>query len=162
MSSTAISRYPNFEPDPTVSLIANFKRLAVQEGWGKKSKKYKEERRGYLGEAVTIAFVSLFGGNVSSLQAWQSLCETIGVPERKDGEVVNLTSIHACQEALKGVYVNLVDLVDAKASGNVISRKFTSTKALAKYIRNTGKYFPKGRAKSNPLLRRFLIVVSEH
>lgn len=56
--------------------------------------------------------------------------------------------------------MNLVDLVDAKASGQVISRKFSSPKALAKYIRNTGKYFPKEKAKSNPLLRRFLIVVS--
>lgn len=106
MSSTPLSRYPNFEADPTASLIANFKRLAIQEGWGKKSKKYKEERRGYLGEAVSIGFISHFGGNVSSLQAWQNLCQTIGVPETGDGEAVHLTSIRACQEVRSHFYLH--------------------------------------------------------
>jgi len=157
MSST---RFSDFESDPTVSLLDNFKRLAIQEGWGKKSKTYKEQRRTFLAEAVEVAFLDKFGVNVSSLQAWQSLCQTIGVPESKEGEEVpQLTSIKACQRALKGVYVNLVDLVDAGTAGRVISKKFSSPKELAKYIRKTGKVFPKERAKRNPLLRRFLIVV---
>jgi hypothetical protein len=55
--------------------------------------------------------------------------------------------------------VNLVDLVDAGTAGRVISKKFSSEKELAKYIRETGKVFPKERAKMNPLLCRFLIVI---
>ena len=58
--------------------------------------------------------------------------------------------------------MNLVDLVDAGMAGGVISKKFSSRKALARYIDRTGKVFPKGKAKRNPLLSRFLIVVSGH
>lgn len=95
MSST---QFPDFESDPTASLLDNFKRLAIQEGWSKKSQTYKEQRRVFLAEAVEDAFLDNFGVNVSSLQAWQSLCQTIGVPESKEGEEVpQLTSISACQ-----------------------------------------------------------------
>ena len=52
-----------------------------------------------------------------------------------------------------------LDLIDAGTTGGVISKKFSSEKELAKYIRRTGKVFPKDRAKKNPLLRKFLIVV---
>jgi len=54
---------------------------------------------------VEVGFLSTFGVNVSSLQAWQSLCKTIGVLEVKEGEDVPLLiSISACNTALKGVY----------------------------------------------------------
>jgi len=61
--------------------------------------------------------------------------------------------------ALAGIYVNLIDLVDAGDAGQQISRTFTSAKSLAQYIRRTKKVFPKHSAKSNKLLRQFLIVV---
>jgi len=160
MSSIDPDRFPNFQSDPTASLLDNFRRLAIQEGWRKKTKTYKEERRAFLTEAVEAGFSNNFGGNDNSLQAWQSLCRTIGVPKSKEGEEVpQLTSISACEQALKGIYVNLVDLVDAGAAGGVISKTFSSPKQLAKYISRTGKVFPKDRAKKNPLLRKFLIVV---
>ena len=89
----------NFQSDPTVSLLENFNRLAIQEGWKKKSRTYKEERSAFLGEAVVEGFWDTFGGNISSLQAWQSLCKTIGVPESSEGEEPpQLTSIRACKQ----------------------------------------------------------------
>jgi hypothetical protein len=60
---------------------------------------------------------------------------------------------------LKGIYVNLVDLVDAVTAGKKVSKTFSSSKELAKYINKTKKTFPKERAKKSPMLRRFLIVV---
>jgi hypothetical protein len=60
---------------------------------------------------------------------------------------------------LKGIYVNLVDLVDAGTAGTKVSKTFSSPKELAKYIQKTKKIFPKERAKKSPMLRRFLIVV---
>jgi hypothetical protein len=89
----------DFQTDPTAPLLENFKRLAIQEGWKKKSKTYKAKRSAYLAEAVEDGFLSKFGVNISSLQAWQSLCQTIGVPESIDGEdPPQLTSISACQQ----------------------------------------------------------------
>jgi hypothetical protein len=96
-SATGLARFPDFQSDPTASLVDDFRRLALQEGWSKKSKTYKEERRAYLAEAVEIRFLSQFGVNASSLQAWQSLCRTIGVAESVEGGEVDLTSIRKCQ-----------------------------------------------------------------
>jgi hypothetical protein len=97
MTSTNFATLSNFQSDPTAPLLENFRRLAIQEGWKKKSKTYKEQRRVFLAEAVEVGFLSTFGVNVSSLQAWQSLCKTIGVPEAKEGDVLPLTSISACK-----------------------------------------------------------------
>ena len=98
MSTPGASRYANFEADPTTSLLDSFKQLAIQEGWSKKSKTYKQERKAFLAEVVEDRFLNTFGVNISSLQAWQDLCKTIGVPETKEGEeAVLLTSISACQ-----------------------------------------------------------------
>ena len=89
----------SFQSDPTASLLENFDRLAKQEGWTKKSKTYKNQKRAFLGEAVVEVFWDTFGGNVSSLQAWQSLCKTIGVPESREGkDPLQLTSIRACKQ----------------------------------------------------------------
>ncbi|KAK7462292.1 hypothetical protein VKT23_007892 [Stygiomarasmius scandens] len=151
---------PNQSADDTESIMVAFRRLAVSEGLSKKGKRYKELRREFLGDAVQQGFSSHFGTNATSLQAWQGLCETILGTEKV--ETLGLTSIKKCKAALDGVYVNLVDLADARNAGTTICKIFSSEKALAKYIKRTGKIFPKAMAKANPLLRRFLIVVSGH
>jgi hypothetical protein len=99
MSSTAsLEHYPDFQSDPTASLVDDFRRLALQEGWSKKSKTYKEKRRAFLSEEVEIRFINMFGMNASSLQAWQSLCRTIGVLESVEGVEVLPQSIRKCQQ----------------------------------------------------------------
>ena len=99
MSSTYLTRFPNFQLDPTAPLLENFERLAVREGWNKKSKKYRKERKAFLAEGVLFGFLDAFGKNAMSLQAWQSLCKTIGVPETKEGEDPPLlTSISECKK----------------------------------------------------------------
>ena len=98
MSPPFLAQFPDFKWDPTAPLLENFGRLADQEGWSKKGKAYKKNRREFLAEAVVVRFLDAFGKNVSSLQAWQSLCKTIGVPETRGGEDPTLlTSIKACQ-----------------------------------------------------------------
>jgi hypothetical protein len=99
MSSSDLAQYSDFQPDPTSSLLENFRRLASQKGWKKKSQVYKAERRAFLTKAVQAGFLDKFGVNVNSLQAWQSLCQTIGVPESKEGEdVPQLMNISACKQ----------------------------------------------------------------
>ena len=99
MSSADLAQYSDFQSDHTSSLLENFRRLAIQKGWKKKSQVYKAERRAFLAKAVEAGFLDKFGVNINSLQAWQSLCQTIGVPESKEGEdVPQLTSISACKQ----------------------------------------------------------------
>ncbi|KAK7037255.1 hypothetical protein VNI00_011246 [Paramarasmius palmivorus] len=139
------------------TLLEEFRALAISEGLKKKSKIYKERRRQFLAEHVRDGFIDSFGVNASSLENWKKLLATIGIDGYSD-----FTSIKQCKAALKGLYINLVDLVDAGRRGKVIDppNPFPSQKALARYIRGTGKVFPKERAKANPLLRQFLIVVN--
>ncbi|THU83909.1 hypothetical protein K435DRAFT_822869 [Dendrothele bispora CBS 962.96] len=135
----------------------SFRRLAISEGLSKKSKRYKDLRRTYLAGAVQEGFSFHFGSNETSLQAWQELCQTIlGADKLRE---LDLRSVKRCKAALDGVFVNLVDLVDAGNAGATICKIFSSDRALANYIKRTGKVFPKAEAKKNPLLRRFLIVV---
>ena len=102
MSSTYLARFSDFQSDPTASLLHNFKRLSFQEGWKKKDDTYKKERKEFLAEGVVAGFLDTFGKNDESLQAWQSLCKTIGVPETKEGEGPPLlTSIAVCQDVCR-------------------------------------------------------------
>ncbi|KAL0574746.1 hypothetical protein V5O48_007213 [Marasmius crinis-equi] len=140
------------------TLLAAFHTLAISEGvTNRKSESYKEKRRKFLIEKVQQGFISRFGANSSSLESWKLLLATIGI-EGSD----KFTSIKQCKESLMGKFINIVDLVDAANAGSAIKRPnpFPTAKALSNYIKGTGKVFPKGNAKANPLLRQFLIVVT--
>ncbi|KAI0373159.1 hypothetical protein BV20DRAFT_938490 [Pilatotrama ljubarskyi] len=142
----------NFERDPTALLADEFRRLSLANGWGKKSARYKRERRNFYGSAAAQDFASFWGNNDSRLDAWQDLCRHLGMTTIPTG-------IRACKKvSLKLIHVNLIDLVDSKRQ-NFRPRTFSSESALAEYIRNSGKVFLKEKAKANPLLRQFLIVV---
>ncbi|KAL0578535.1 hypothetical protein V5O48_003478 [Marasmius crinis-equi] len=140
------------------TLLETFHALAISEGLtNRRSKAYKERRRKFLIEHVEDGFITQFGVNSSSLENWKRLVATIGIEASGD-----FTSIRQCKEALKGKYINIVDLVDAANAGKTIRKPnpFSSAKALSNYIKRTAKIFPKDRAKANPLLRQFLIVVT--
>ncbi|KAI0355124.1 hypothetical protein OH77DRAFT_1403657 [Trametes cingulata] len=141
----------NFDRDPTASLEDEFRRFAHANGWGKKSARYKRERRNFYASAVIEDFTSFWGSSDSRLQAWQELCRHLGLTTIP-------TSIRGCKKALKPIHVNLIDLVDSKRQ-NTTPEIFPSEDALAAYIRRTGKIFMKDRAKANPLLRQFLVIV---
>lgn len=75
-----LDKFPTFTPDPTTSLAAEFKRLAVHQQWKTKSTKYKKERVKFMEQA----FKDQYGADESKLEAWQALCEDLGfddVPE---------------------------------------------------------------------------------
>ncbi|KAJ8088666.1 hypothetical protein PM082_013909 [Marasmius tenuissimus] len=177
MSTTDSSSTPN----PT-TLLQSFRALAISEGiTNRKSKAYKQRRREFLVENVQDIFITQFGVDAANLNNWKRLLATIGIEGSNE-----FTSIKECKEvsrstvydsrkslswmlidstgtqALKGKYINIVDLVDAGNAGKTITKPnpFPSAKALARYIQRTGKAFPKNKAKANPLLAQFLIVVT--
>ncbi|KAG5641305.1 hypothetical protein DXG03_005554 [Asterophora parasitica] len=137
------------------TILERFTLLALSEGLTKKSKEYKSRRRAFIVDEVETGFATAFGGIASSLAAWKDVLRTVGV---EGGEL--LTSIRQCKAALKGTFVNIVDLVDAASAGRVMtSGVYSSASALAKYIKRTGKVFPLKKAKANQLLRQFLVKV---
>jgi len=141
------AKYPEFEPDPVAPLLVEFSRLAIHQNWEEGSKKYRKE----WGNCVGENFTTEFGQNASNLAGWQALCIEVGITDVP-------TSITGCRKALRGVFVNIVDLVDARRTGTPVKRH-ASMKALRAYIKKTGKIYPKKAAKKNGFLKAFLITV---
>ncbi|KAL1730554.1 hypothetical protein EV714DRAFT_210683 [Schizophyllum commune] len=159
-------------------IATHFAALAVSSGWQQNSSRYRRERRAFIADAVVTGFRTNFGSNEADLSAWRRLCTTVGVGgaeafgsigECKKVSVNDvwvlsfnlLWSRRACGHALKGTFVNIVDLVDAANAGKTVSKTFKSAQKLRVYSRKPKeeKIFPKKRAKSNPLLKFFLIVM---
>ncbi|KAK5130910.1 hypothetical protein LTR08_001574 [Meristemomyces frigidus] len=63
-----------------------------------------------------------------------------------------------CDDALKAISVNIVDLVEATRNGQ-IPHHFPSKGALSVYIYTTGRWFPLKKAKANRFLSALLIEV---
>jgi hypothetical protein len=77
------------------SIVDGFRRLALSQGLGKKSKTYKKARSEYIAEAVQGGFLAAFGSTVENLQAWKDLCWTVGVVNEES--MNSLTSIKKCK-----------------------------------------------------------------
>ncbi|KAG5641304.1 hypothetical protein DXG03_005553 [Asterophora parasitica] len=148
---------PTDDSERITTIVQRFAALALSEGLTKKSTEYKARRRAFIVDEVHIGFAAVFGGNTSSLVAWKDLLRTVGIEGAEA-----LASIKQCKAALKGKFVNIVDLVDAASAGSVMKRGvFDSEQALARYIRRTKKSYPCSKAKTNQLLRQFLIKVGK-
>ncbi|KAL1695652.1 hypothetical protein GGG16DRAFT_108838 [Schizophyllum commune] len=137
-------------------IATQFAALAVSSGWQQNSSRYRQERRAFIANAVVTGFRANFGSNEADLSAWQKLCTTVGV-----GGAEAFGSIGECKKALKGTFVNIVDLVDAANAGKTVSKTFKTAQKLRVYSLKPReeKIFPKKRAKSNPLLKFFLIIM---
>ncbi|KAF9262022.1 hypothetical protein L218DRAFT_868560 [Marasmius fiardii PR-910] len=136
-------------------IFASWLLTAEQEGLIKGTDEYKERMKEYITERVLRGFREHFGEDVDSLEAWRAICRTVGVKGMS-----KLTSIALCRKALKRRHCNIIDLVSAANAGRT-TRTFKTKNELARYIRNTEKYFSKDAAKAIPLLEEFLIHVSE-
>ncbi|KAF9262982.1 hypothetical protein L218DRAFT_987975 [Marasmius fiardii PR-910] len=145
-------------PFNQATLLESFYALAASEGLKKGTREYRARRRAFLAKNVREGFANHFGEDACSLENWKRLLKTIGIEDSDD-----FTSINQCKKALRGKFVNLVDLVDAANAERTIvpPNPFPSRKALADYINETeGKVFPKDEAKGNHLLEQFLIVLT--
>ena len=62
-------------------------------------------------------------------------------------------------QALKGIYINIVELVDAAQSKETVEHRFQDEESLRQFTRKAGMTYPLDAAASNPFLRKFLIKV---
>ncbi|KAJ6576979.1 hypothetical protein DFH09DRAFT_813114, partial [Mycena vulgaris] len=94
--------------------------------------------------AMAKTFADIFGTDVHDLFNWQSLCTVLEL------EPIPKT-MWECRQAVRGVHVNLVDLVDSQGTGLPVE-KFKSQEELAVYTKMTRKWFPQARAEDEGLL----------
>ncbi|KAK0734044.1 hypothetical protein B0T26DRAFT_797962 [Lasiosphaeria miniovina] len=89
---------------------------------------------------VVKRFDDYFGAG--KLEDWQRLCIKIGL----DADGCDLSSITKCRKALKSVYINIYDLVEAINKGEEVPR-FASLDQLVRYTLGTRRIYPKAQAK---------------
>ncbi|KAI5887234.1 uncharacterized protein SCHCODRAFT_01340215 [Schizophyllum commune H4-8] len=138
----------NWRPMPNVprSITARFAVIAKKKDYSKNTEALAEEYR-----KKREAFISK--------GAWKKLCMTMGIGKAYIGSG-KLSDVAACKKLMKGMYVNIVDLVDASRAGKTCT-PFRSYKALKEYIDEEEKSYLLWAAKDNPLLRRFLVTLSD-
>ena len=56
---------------------------------------------------------------------------------------------------MKGIWVNIYDFIDAVREGKPV-RRFKTQRALAQYTTNTGRIYPKKKAKEQGPIRALL------
>ncbi|OWP00681.1 hypothetical protein B2J93_548 [Marssonina coronariae] len=88
-------------------------------------------------------------GNESQLANWLRLCRDIGIQE-------DFKSIRQCRLALKKVWVNIYDLIDAINDNKMPPRLFKSQAALSQYTIKTERIFPRKMAKKGGPVRALL------
>ncbi|PSN59007.1 hypothetical protein BS50DRAFT_509359 [Corynespora cassiicola Philippines] len=142
--NTFFGKFPGFEPDPSAPVSNEFFRLARHMRWRPGSKRFSKMRA----ECFRSEFAVYFGNDASRLQNWQSLCLELGIRE-------NIGSITQCRKKLSRVHVNIVDLIDGRRTGDE-PPMFPSMKALRRYTRSMGKFFPKEEAKAEGFLKALL------
>ncbi|KAF7978614.1 hypothetical protein HWV62_45356 [Athelia sp. TMB] len=134
---------PDFVRTADVGFADEFSRLAVQKGWKTRSDIWHKERL----QCYSQEFEALYG-SASHLEGWARLCAEVGETEIP-------VSITQAKKMLRGTCVNLVDLMECRATQKTVA-VHESKKALRVYSRKTKKIFPREEAKQNGFLKVLL------
>ncbi|KAF2186019.1 hypothetical protein K469DRAFT_574704 [Zopfia rhizophila CBS 207.26] len=142
--NTFFTSFPGFESDPSAPASTEFFRLARHMGWESGTATYREIKA----RCFRSEFAAHFGRDASKLQHWQGLCLELGIEER-------IETISSCKKALAEVYVNIVDLVDCRRTGDT-PHTFSSLEDLRRYTKSSRKIFPRDEAKEEGFLKALL------
>ncbi|KAL2704814.1 hypothetical protein AAEP93_000064 [Penicillium crustosum] len=146
-SFAGFSYNPKLPPSETYAQLKRFCH------WGQYSPEDKEAWEQY--QSALEAEVKMWFGAEDDLGAWHSLCRAIGI------EPLPATCKQAAN-AVRGVFVNIIDLIVWARSGSTNNRvkRFSSLEKLRKYTKRTRKIFhnnlDEGDDGGNVVLRHLL------
>lgn len=143
---TFFKQYSWFIYDPTQSASQQFHRLQTEAGWEREEQ--RDAWEGYL-EALVLQFNSSYGENENDLTAWHGLLARIGINNFPD-------SVKVCKSIIRGKFINLVDLVDARDDPSRQVQQFASEMILSEYTLSNHKVFPRDHVAAGSLLRYLL------
>lgn len=88
------AQYPGFHQNPSLSVVAEFRRLAALQGWREGSKTWKR----HFNACMQAEYDGLIGDRVARLEIWQQLCRKLQIDD-------TLPSIRQCRMArLSDIY----------------------------------------------------------
>ncbi|KPI41356.1 uncharacterized protein AB675_8107 [Cyphellophora attinorum] len=146
----------HFNYNPRAPAWQEFDLLVRHMGWARRSATYRDARTDFR-RALVMDFNFRFGTDEQKLEAWQNICEILGIQPLPE-------SITKCRQAIKKVKVNICDLLDCLRAGDEAEelRTFRTVKQLQKYSTANKKIFPKDEAKAGGLLRHLLRLFYPH
>ncbi|TCD65132.1 hypothetical protein EIP91_003063 [Steccherinum ochraceum] len=139
--------YPGFRRDRRLPYKNQFYALCDHMQWDKKDED-RQEALDDLKEALVAQFNDNYGQDANDIQSWRTLCEAIGLdpPAR----------LQDCREMVRSTHVNLVDLALASEDFAGPVQIFDSEWELAKYTRETKKFFPRAHVSAGGVLKFLL------
>ncbi|KAI9851244.1 MAG: hypothetical protein M1838_004163 [Thelocarpon superellum] len=144
---TFFAGYPEFNYRRGQSSTREFYRMCDFFGWDRDDPERGEAHDDFK-TALVQQFNSLYGTDEESIESWRGLCLALDVDPLPD-------NVKDAKEIFKGMFVNLVDLVDTANTGDEVTQ-FGSLEELKEYTINTGKYFPKESAYAGGMLKHLL------
>ncbi|KAI0071287.1 hypothetical protein K474DRAFT_1607161, partial [Panus rudis PR-1116 ss-1] len=134
---------------PHLPARKEFHRMCEEFGWkGKLFKEEREEAYELFKRALVQQFNEIYGMDENNITCWQYLCEILRVDPIP-------STLEECMDAIRDVYVNLVDLVDTHRTGERVE-VFGSLQELREYTWRTRKFFPLHDALSGGILKYLL------
>ena len=169
------AQYPDFPYQRDKPSSQEFYRLCDFLGWDREDPERKEAHENFK-TALVLQFNSVYGTDVHDMEPWRRLClelEICPLPNcASDAQKVRsdyivrigllyqsivtiLTNECFGEQTIKRLFVNLVDLVDTRRTGDAVT-KFDTLEELQDYTIRTGRYFPKESAYAGGVLKFLL------
>ncbi|KAF9442695.1 hypothetical protein P691DRAFT_680939 [Macrolepiota fuliginosa MF-IS2] len=142
------SGYDGFTHDLAAPATREFRRLCQVRGWDRNSNE-REEAMSRFRVALIQQFNLTYGTDINNLNGWHAMMTHMGVDPLPE-------TVAECKKIVKRLFVNLVDLVDARGDPTQQVRLFNSEVALSKYTRKSKKIFPRDEAKAGGILKFLL------
>ncbi|KAJ3574215.1 hypothetical protein NP233_g1917 [Leucocoprinus birnbaumii] len=137
-----------FTYDPHQSASEQYFRLQREAGWWREHPDQKTAWKGYL-SAIVRQFNASFGVDDDDLTTWHRLLAHIGI-------TCPPQSVSGCKALMRGKFINLIDLIDARDDRSRVIRHFESEVKLSEYTKEKNKVFPRKHVDAGALLKYLL------
>jgi len=141
-------QYAWFKYKRNESAEEQFNRLRKGAGWKKGSSESDKAWEDYR-TALVRQFNTSFSSDDNDLDAWHALLRHIGITKLPG-------TAKGCKELVKGKFINLIDLINARDNPSVVITHYRSEVELSEYTLNTKKIFPRDHVDAGSLLTYLL------
>ncbi|KAF9443008.1 hypothetical protein P691DRAFT_764677 [Macrolepiota fuliginosa MF-IS2] len=141
-------RYAWFRYRRDESAEEQFNRLRREAKWKRSDPENDEAWEGYR-TALVRQFNTSFSSDDNNIDAWHALLRHIGIYNPPE-------TVKKCKELIRGKFINLIDLINARDNPDVIITHFPTEVELSEYTLNSGKIFPREHVEAGSLLRYLL------
>ena len=157
-------KYPQFDYQRDQPSSQEFYRMCDFFEWERDDEERKQAHEDFK-TALVHQFNGIYGVGLHDMEPWRRLYRALDLDplpdEVRTAQSVSRNVYTSCEASLSGgqvvkrLFVNLVDLVDTRRTGEPVT-KFKSLSELQEYTISSGKYFPRDSAYAGGVLKYLL------